>query len=1229
MQFTAICNRTSFLLAYFRFSCSTLRVMRLTAFILLFFCLHISAKTYSQKVTITGKNLKLEKILALVEQQTGFIALYDEEVLKTANPVTVAANSQPLDLFLKDIFKGQPVGYSIKNTSIIISKNTTPVPRMLYVPPVTGIIRSVSGEPLQGVSVQVKGTSYGTMTDAAGKFSLSAKEGDVLTISYVGFLGLSVSVTGSGGVILISAERQGQKGETQSSLLNSAEGLVIHLSPSVSQLEVVTVNTGYQQISKERSAGAYSIPDLNIVRNRSSSMNILQRLDGLVPGLVINNSPGAARDGSTFQIRGLTTINADKNPLYVVDGMPMTDLSSINPQDVADISVLKDATAASIWGARASNGVIVVTTRKGVNSRKIKVDYDGFISLQGKPDIDYFPVLNSRQYIQASRETFDPAGWPYSNATAYNPAMANHVGLSPDRQILYDMSRGAISTGQGNAKLDSLAGISNLSQMEDIWYRPASLMNHTVSVSAGSEKYTFYGSVAYTNKTDNTPGNRDNTYKINTRQDISFNKHIKVFVIADLTNQLTSAHRAVSPDNRFLPYQLFRDAAGKNISMSYMGYLSDEARADASARSRINLDYNPLDNINTGFTKSNGFVGRINTGITVNLLKGLRFEGMYGYIKGNNRTTLYDDNTNYQQRINIVNFTVASTPSATPVYYLPTKGGQYTVSNIHQDNWIVRNQLVYDRSWQNTRHQFTALAGQEGQSQKNILNSNMLYGYDLNLQTYSLLDYSTLTTTGVKSPVLPLLSSGSFLNGSTLFNQSEIETRFTSYYINTAYTFNRKYSINAAWRNDQSNLFAQNKSAQRKPVWSVGAKWDLCNEPFFETVKGVNSLSLRATYGITGISPTPGSAASFDVLAPVAAPNAPGGQGLYVATAANPRLTWESTKTFNVGIDYAVLGSRLVGSVDLYQKKTSNLLGNLPVNPLTGYTTIFGNIGDITNKGIELSVSSANITKRDFSWVTILTMSYNKNEINNLVQKVPVITGAQKIAQNYLMGYPAFAVFAYNFAGLDELGDPLVKLSDKTITKGVAAVQADDVLYMGVYQQPWSGGLSNSFRYKALSLNVNIIYNLGHVMFRDANTVYSGYGFINNQDFHSGNLNAEFANRWKQPGDEAKTNVPSFVSSESAATSRRNTNYYVYGNLNVVDASYAKIRDITLSYAMPVFIVKKLHAEQLSFRLQVSNLMLWKANHDNIDPEFQDARFGYRSVRTNQGAITIGAHLTL
>jgi len=1202
-------------------------IMRLTTVILIATFMQVSAATFGQRITLNEQKSSIENVLRKIRSQTGYDFLFDRNLVKNAGEVNIEVRNATLEETMKSLFSNLPLTYNIDGKIVVIeARKKTLLDKVLAVFKEIGVKGHVvdeEGRPLVGATVSVilqnssedkksgdfsmsiKGRKAAAVTNENGDFQLeNVDEQALIVVSYTGYQTYTTKAIKDLGTIKMKLD---------------------------GNLQEVIVSTGYQKISKERSAGSFSKPDMDVVAIRTTSMNIIQRLDGLIPGLVINNSPTNGKQ--QFLIRGLTTLTTSQNytsasPLFVVDGIAVPDVSFINPQDVLDVTVLKDATAASIWGARASNGVIVITTKKGANSQKLKINYDAFANFQGRPNIGYFPVLNSQQYIQASKETFDPINFTYS--PIYSPVTGG-TGYSPDRQIEWDFARGRISAALRDVKLDSLAAINNLGQMRDIFYRPQILMNHTLSLSGGTEKYSNYTSLAYTNNQSYVIGNKDNTFKINTRNDYTFNSWIKAFFIADLTNQRTGSKRAVSPDNRFLPYQLFRDASGNNIDMSYLGYLPNEAIGPIANLTGRSLNYNPISNAETGATNSNALIARLTSGLTVNLYKGLRYEGVFGYIRGTNRTTNYDDNTNYEQNIQILHF--AQNNNGTIKYNLPNTGGKYNTSNLTDENWTLRNQLVYDYASNDQLHQFNALAGYEEQEQKSIITGSTVYGYDQNAETSALLDYNTLSVTGIAGGLLPTVGGNAKLR-ETPFTQHESLLRFRSYYANLGYTYGKRYTVNASWRQDKSNLFGINKSAQRKPAWSVGGKWTLSNEAFMQNVSFVNDLSARVTYGISGNSPLPGKSASQDVLSPITNVNVPGGQGYFVATAGNKNLTWEQTRTLNIGLDFSILDRRLNASLEYYQKKSTDLIGPLEVNPFTGFPTIVGNVGNLSNKGIDVSINSVNIRNLNFQWSSSFTLSYNKNKVTKINLLTAVATGRDQINAQYLPDYPAFSAFAYNYAGLDANGNPLVRLSNGTTSLGMTDTEqpkANDVLFMGVFQPVWSGGLSNTFGYKGLSLNINIVYNLGHVMFRDVNTDYdeatNGYGFIGNQNFQRGNLHADFANRWQKPGDENQTDIPGYKT--RAENLKRNTDYYRFGNQNVVSASYMKIRDLGLSYSFPRSVTSKIKVEGLSLRAGMSNIMLWKANDYGIDPEFQDARGGLRSLPAGQNAFNIGIHLTL
>lgn len=1234
-------NKNAFNLGMLKFKlpAKLLLIMRLATFILMLSLTQVSASGFAQRLTYIKKNASLSEIFTEIKKQTGYHVFYADESLNVKRKVDVYFKNTDLKSVLKLLVKDQPLDYVIDAKNVIIKpKEPGVLDKIIELfknIDVSGRIVDEEGKPLAGATIfaNLEGEPIGiakmgnnsmvfrktnavAISNANGEFVLkNVDERAVVTISYLGYVAQRIKASKDLGVIKMVPD----------------ESLLVEFN--------VTVNTGYQTLSKERSAGSFAKPDMAIIENRTGSMNILQRLDGLVAGLTINNAPNATQN--PLLVRGLSTVGlvdvsgvssgTSRSPLFVVDGIPVEDVSAINPQDVADITVLKDATAASIWGARASNGVIVITTRKGTYGEKVRITYDGFVNFQGRPDLDYFPTLNSQQFIQSAKEVFDPVIYPWATVSGYTNLGGS--GVAPHERILYNQFRGLVTPAQAKTSLDSLAGLDNRQQIKDLWYRNASLMNHTVSFSAGASKYAIYGSAAYTNTVSNRPGEKNNGYKINLRQDFSLGNAIQLNLITDLTNTVTSALRNVEIDNNFYPYQLFRDAAGNNLSMPYMGYLSDENRIDYENRSRISLDYNPLNEYNYGYTKNNAILSRNVLGVNVKLLEGLKFEGTYGFVKGSGKNDVYEDTKSYKVRSELVQFTVAPTTASTPVYYLPNNGGKYSVTNLNQQHWTIRNQLSYNKSWEGSLHQLTLLLGQEAQEQFETRNGSVVRGYNDLLQTFGAIDYSTLGVTGVANPVMPN-NTGRSLISNDVFNQFERLSRFSSYYSNLAYTYNRRYAVNGSFRIDKSNLFGLDKSAQNRPVWSVGGKWIMSSENFMANTAWVNHLALRVTYGLTGNSPAPGTAASYDILASQRSNFLPGGAGLRVSTPSNTKLTWESTRNMNIGLDFGVADNRISGSVDVYRKKTSDLLGNLPTNTFTGYASIVGNLGDLENKGIELSLNTLNIRKGAFKWNTILNIAYNKNMISKLNLGTPVTTTRNQVRQQYVQGYPAFTLFAYKFAGLDGMGDPQIQLADGSITKTPNAAKVSDVVFMGTYQPVWSGGLANVFNYKSISLSANAIFNLGHMMRKDVNKTYSGRlthinveNLSSGSGFKGGNQHADFANRWKQPGDEQWTDIPVFLPNSSLSNTRRDYEYYTYSDINVVSASYVKLRDLTLAYRLPALLVRKLQAEQVTFRVQVSNLMLWKANKDDIDPEYINAIYGNRSILANQGTLSLGLNV--
>ncbi|AOM78016.1 SusC/RagA family TonB-linked outer membrane protein [Pedobacter steynii] len=1217
-------------------SSKILLMIKLITFMLFITLMQASAAGYGQRINLSGKNLPLKDVLQSIKSQSGYLFFYNADDLKARN-LSISVRNATLEETLKECFKTLPFTYKIvQNTVVLTKKEESLIDRLstyFSTIDVKGRITDEMGRPLVGATISIvigesendkktgdyslslKGRNAAAISDKNGDFFL--KDVDEKAALIISFLGYKVHYT------------------------KVAKDLgSIKMLPDAGNLQevAVTMNTGYQSISRERSAGAIAKPDMDILKNRSGSMNVIQRLDGLIPGLVINNSTSPTgnsingKRSSSVIIRGLSTVSdfTNRDPLFVVNGVPVTDVSTLNPNDVEDITVLKDATSASIWGSRAANGVIVITTKKGTSNGELKVNYDGFINFQGKPDLEYLNTMNSNQFIQSAREIFDPVLNPW--ATVINPRTGNGLApVSPHELILYRQHQGLITSAQADEQLNILAGQSNLSQIKELWYRNSALMNHTLSLSGGGTKYSFYGSGAYSRNQNNSPGSKNDDYSLNLRQDFKFNDRIKMYLIIDLRNNLSSSKNTLSPDIRFLPYAMFRNTDGSNADLSWL-YRIDELRTNYENKSLISLKYNPLDEINTGSTRNNLFRGRITSGITANLFNGLRYEGIFGISRSLNKTVSFLEQNNYNVRSELTSFTVAATtPDGKPTYYLPASGGRNTLTNSVSQDWTLRNQLVYDHSWKEKIHQITFLLGQEVQKQTLNQTRTTVRGYNSQLLSYALIDYATLSLKGLSNPVMPSGLGNSILTND-LYNETETDARFTSYYANGGYTYAGKYTINGGARVDKSNLFGKDKSAQNKPVWSAGLAWQMGKENFMKDLSWLNALVIRSSYGITGNTPNPGTAASKDILSSVNNPFYPGGVGLNLSTPANRTLTWETTKNLNLGLDFSLLNYRLKGTIDWYKKKTENLIGYMDLNPFTGFPSIIGNAGDMKNTGIDLNLSSVNLVRGDLKWNTLLTLSFNQNKITSLNPASPIVLGSDKINKPYLTGYSAFSVFAYQYAGLDSSGDPQIRLNDGTVTKALNAAKPEDVRYMGSFQPRWSGGLSNTIGYKAFSLTINTVFNLGHVMRRDVNSLYAGRALFSDFNFN-GNINAEFVNRWKNPGDEGKTHIPGYIPSGSASLAARDVSYYTMADINVLDAAYLKLRDLTLAYSLPKRLTDKLKADGISFRAQLSNVMLWKANHYGIDPEFHNAlggsvAGGIRTAPFAQHSISLGAHIS-
>jgi TonB-linked SusC/RagA family outer membrane protein len=1174
-------------------------IMRLTTVLLIASMMQVSAASYAQKISLKEKNASLEHIFNKIRLQSGYDFLFNRNLLKKAKEVTINIKDVSLQEALNRSFFGQPFTFMIQEKTIIVKeKEASILDRISSVfsnIDVKGLVLGEDGNPLPGTTITVKGSNRFVMSNDKGEFNLdNVSDQAILVITFLGYEKLEVKAQAN---------------------------IAVAMKLASSKLEEVniTYNTGYQKISKERATGSFSKPDMEVFRKRTGSMDIMSRLDGLVPGLTILNGPGneygSDEKGRTQRalVRGKGSVRTNTEPLYVVNGMIVENFSTINPDDVEDITVLKDAAAAAIWGVRSANGVIVVTTKSGAKDKKLSINYSGYVNIQGRPDRDYLHLMNSSQFIQTAKELFNQPRYP-----AYSPFRF----VAPHEQILYDGKAGLIDANTVNAKLDSLARIDNTSQLNELWSRNAITNNHTLSIGGGSQLYSAYTSVSYTNDRSNRPGQKSETYRLNLNQTFNPTKFLTFTLFTALNNSISKGDNSPTVEADVLPYQLFKDGQGNNITMNYIQAIPDADRADWEARSRINLDYNPLDERNYGFNDANRTAINIIGGVDLKLFKGLSFQGNYGIQKSPGTTHNYNDHTSFSSRRQLVGLTVAPTVDDIPIYYIPEYGGTYSIGESTQKNWTARNQLLYNSRVRQGKDFVSVQLGQEASEQHAYGTLSTLRGYDLDKQTYALLDYAMLKK-GI-SPTVPYGDRGGLSEAP--FSTTDRISRFSTLFALFSYTYDGKYSLDGSWRADRNTLVGGASSSQNKPIWSIGAKWQIIKEPFMRNFTWLDDLGIRATFGMTGNSPGVNASSSKDVLE-LENYNSIPGDGAYINTPANRNLNWESTRTINIGINFAVLKSRLSGGIDVYDRNTTDLLATVLRNPFSGVRDATGNLGELSNKGLEISLTSQNIQSRDFNWTTTFNFSYNYNKLVSYeVVPIELLSAMGKVNSTYYIGRSMSSLFAYQYAGLDNVGDPLVRLNDGTVTKDRSVAQLDDIVYMGTTIPKFNGGLSNTVSYKDFSLTANLSYNFGHVMRKETVDFFTGR-LSGVEGSFSGNLSTLFLDRWKNPGDELVTNIPRYVANGSD-NANRELSYYTLGDANVVSAAYVKLRDVSLSYSLPSSVARTLHIGSARFFVQATNFLVWTANKDGIDPEYASLSGGGRSLPPYKHSFSLGTNIS-
>jgi TonB-linked SusC/RagA family outer membrane protein len=1017
------------------------------------------------------------------------------------------------------------------------------------------IIDSSDSKPLKGATIKTKLQEAKTSTGESGEFTLITNETNgILVISYLGYKTVEIpfnSIEKGPFNIMLSADYNALK-------------------------EVSIVSTGYQTLPKERATGSFVQID-NELLNRSVSTNILDRLNGVTSGVIFNNNGNQRFGQADIEIRGRATLFSNPNPLIIIDNFPYGgDVANINPNDIESITVLKDAAAASAWGARSGNGVIVITTKKGRLNSAPAVSFNANTTVGAKPNLYYTPQLTSAQYIGVEQFLFNQGAYDFSISNGYS-------ALSPAVEIFSAKRNGTISVADSLAAINKLKGYDSRQQILKYYYRPIVDQQYQASISGGSATQKYFVSAGYDKNLNSYVNSSYDRVSLNASNTYYFLKNkLEFFSNIIYTASTTKSGPVVS--NTLYPYDQLADASGNPLVIANTLRLSYAGTAGNGQL--LNWLYKPLDELNNGYSGTTTSLTdyRINLSLTYKIFPGLKALALYNYEKGVTESDNLNELQSYYTRNLINTYTQIDPVTGAVTHPIPVGDILYTnLTNISSNNG--RFQLNYDNVW--GKHAVSAIAGTEIKDYTTFNSTNGLYGYNPKtaINQNAAVNYTTYYPNfyGYNTSQIPT-------------NTTELGTdnRFFSYYFNGSYTYDDKYIASLSARRDESNLFGVTTNQKGIPLWSAGLAWVINKENFYKS-GWLPQLKLRATYGYTGNVNTNLSAyltASPGLTSQTY--NAPYSQ---IVNPPNPSLQWEKDQNINIGLDFATKDNRLTGSVDYWRKNGMDLIGNSPIAPQTGITLYTGNSANTSTKGVDVQLNSINLDGK-LKWLT--TLLYN--HVQSLVTDYKVSNGTNYnvVSANYnnpLQGYPYYAIFSFKYAGLTATGDPQGYLNGAVSTDytGIAnSINRSDLVYSGSATPTSFGSLRNTFAYNAFDLSFNIIYKFGYYFRRSS---------LNNDELYStggGNYQmSDYDNRWQKPGDELHTNVPALI----YPSSTYRTALYTYSNVLVENAANIRLQDLRLGYTLS----KDLHLpfRNLNVFTYINNIgILWRANKYHIDPDY-------------------------
>lgn len=1167
---------------------------RMRSFFLSFLFLTVATIALAQgkKISLKLNKVSLPSALNQVERQSGYYKInYDVNQVGKYKVSAEINQKEALDA-VNVLLHNLPLSARLDGRYILIRSAKQTASKQGHINPkgVNGRIVDQTGEPLIGVTVIVPGTQKMTVTDNNGNFTLPAADAnDRLEISYVG--------------------KKALRRKASSHFLN------IVLDDDENLLNDVMV-TGYQQLSRERATGSF-----DKIGEKELAARPATDLSAALQGLVAGMQGTEKEDGSVdFKIRGTSSFYADTAPLIVVDGFPIEGtFNSINPNDVESVTVLKDASAASIWGARSANGVIVVTTKHGKKNSRMEVNGQAFWRIGTNPDLEYIlsqadSRTNVDYELQALRNEW--------NLGEFVPGGVDGLltGLTEAQELYFRNKYNGLSEAEMNAGLDKLRNRSNRQQLKKYLMQQELLQQYNVNISGGTDKFDNYLSLMYEKNSEATIKRGYERFLMNYNTAYRFNKNITA--TASLTWQKKNRETSGVTINEFSnlqPYEMLKNDDG-SYAYNTGGFNRDELNnIDVSSFPYSNFAYNMLQEVENRSYKTRSNNIRIQLGLNAKIIKGLTYDMKYQYERNNSSYRNQDGEGTYATRYD-VNFYSDFDGNKCTNSYLP-KGARVDSGSNENHNQVFRNQLSYNNIFAE-KHDVSALAGIEMSEYVTSSTTNpRLYGYNENTNTAPVPYYGSKSNIG--NMYNYSFYTSYYLTPYLGYTFRERTDRYLSYFGNVAYMYDDKYGASFSVRSDGSNFVSKDKSLRWSPMWSVGAKWNIKKENFLKNVGWLDRLTLRATYGLNGNAE---KSTSPQTLISVFSNASTMTDVATIGSYGNPMLKWETTHTTNLGVDFSLFRNILSGKIEFYNRLSKDVIGEVTIPAVYGSTTQKFNNAEISNRGFEAELTARyTFGNIGLGIRSTLTYAYNKNKVEKLYNPnmycYQYMDAYNPAYGNFIEGRPIGAIYAYEYAGIKD-GVPYVKGPNGTTTSFEdlslhnSTFGSDEFLsYKGTTIAPSTFGWANEFSWKGLSLYIYLTGKMGG-KFRTpvAGTpplVGGGNVFISKFISYYQNSDGSQWPTWPEAGNYM---------------CYRWDRYMSYLSCFVEDASFIRLKKMTLSYQLPVVLLHKIGLKQAKVFCQARDLgLIWSANSLGYDPEWLPGS----GMNKPAASITLGVNINL